>query len=160
MLNGPLAFAAQLDHIWWGVSVEDRKYGLPRIDALREAPAAVRFLSIEPLLEDLGEITWTASTGSSSAAKAARREADAGEWVTTIRSSAKPPMCRFSSSNGEACGNPKPGGCWMAAHSTKCRNVTPGKYCRISQAGMIEEVRNWEAEYVPVTDRVPQALLL
>jgi protein gp37 len=56
MLAGPLSFAAQLDHIWWGVSVEDRKYGLPRIEALRDATAAVRFLSIEPLLEDLGKV--------------------------------------------------------------------------------------------------------
>lgn len=59
MLRGPLASAAQLDHIWWGVSVENRKHGLPRIDALRDAPAAVRFLSIEPLLEDLGPIDLT-----------------------------------------------------------------------------------------------------
>jgi protein gp37 len=43
-------------HIWLGVSVEDRKYGLPRIDQLRETPAAMRFLSIEPLLEDLGAV--------------------------------------------------------------------------------------------------------
>ena len=43
-------------HIWLGVSVEDRKHGLPRIDELRRTPAAIRFLSIEPLLEDLGEI--------------------------------------------------------------------------------------------------------
>jgi protein gp37 len=43
-------------NVWLGVSVEDRKYGLPRIDVLRELPAAVRFLSIEPQLEDLGEI--------------------------------------------------------------------------------------------------------
>lgn len=43
-------------HIWLGVSVEDRRYGLPRIDVLREASAGVRFLSIEPLLEDLGRI--------------------------------------------------------------------------------------------------------
>ena len=35
--------------------MEDRKT-LRRIDHLRAAPAAVRFLSIEPLLEDLGEI--------------------------------------------------------------------------------------------------------
>ncbi len=59
MLCGPLAFAAQLGHIWWGVSVENRKHGLPRIDELRQAPAAVRFLSIEPLLEDLGTINLT-----------------------------------------------------------------------------------------------------
>jgi hypothetical protein len=39
-----------------GVSVEDRQYGLPRIADLQSAPAAVRFLSIEPLLEDLGAL--------------------------------------------------------------------------------------------------------
>lgn len=43
-------------NVWLGVSVEDRKYGLPRVDILRTIPAAVRFLSIEPLLEDLGDI--------------------------------------------------------------------------------------------------------
>jgi protein gp37 len=46
-------------NIWLGVSVEDRKYGLPRIEHLRATPAAVRFLSIEPLLEDIGEIDLT-----------------------------------------------------------------------------------------------------
>jgi protein gp37 len=56
LLRSKLSFAASLKHIWWGVSVEDRKYGLPRINDLRAAPAAVRFLSIEPLLEDLGRI--------------------------------------------------------------------------------------------------------
>lgn len=44
------------DNAWMGVSVEDRKYGLPRIDQLRHIPARVRFLSVEPLLEDLGEM--------------------------------------------------------------------------------------------------------
>ncbi|WP_127804082.1 phage Gp37/Gp68 family protein [Hydrogenophaga sp. NH-16] len=39
-----------------GVSVEDKKYGLPRIDYLRKVKAKTRFLSIEPLLEDLGPI--------------------------------------------------------------------------------------------------------
>jgi protein gp37 len=29
LLNGRLSFAAEQKHIWWGVSVEDRKYGLP-----------------------------------------------------------------------------------------------------------------------------------
>jgi protein gp37 len=43
-------------HIWLGVSVEDRKYGLPRIDDLRAAIASVRFLSVEPLLEHLGRV--------------------------------------------------------------------------------------------------------
>lgn len=45
--------------IWMGTSVEDKRHGLPRIDVLRQVPAAVRFLSIEPLLEDLGEIDLT-----------------------------------------------------------------------------------------------------
>ena len=56
MLASDLQFAGAKDNIWWGVSVEDKKYGLPRLDDLRNSPAKVRFLSIEPLLEDLGEI--------------------------------------------------------------------------------------------------------
>ncbi len=56
LLNTKLRFAAGQPHIWWGVSVEDRKYGLPRIEHLRDSPVKVRFLSVEPLLEDLGKI--------------------------------------------------------------------------------------------------------
>ena len=41
---------------WLGVSVEDRKYGVPRIAVLRNIQAKVRFLSIEPLLESLGSL--------------------------------------------------------------------------------------------------------
>lgn len=43
-------------NVWLGVSCEDRRYGLPRIDKLRPIPAVVRFLSVEPLLEDLGTL--------------------------------------------------------------------------------------------------------
>jgi protein gp37 len=57
LLNTKLKFAARLRHVWWGVSVENRKHGLPRIAHLRATDARVRFLSIEPLLEDLGPIT-------------------------------------------------------------------------------------------------------
>lgn len=46
-------------NVWLGVTVEDREHGLPRIEHLRNIPARVRFLSIEPLLEDLGEIDLT-----------------------------------------------------------------------------------------------------
>ena len=56
LLRTRLKFAAGQQHIWWGVSVEDRRYGLPRIEDLRSAPAFTRFLSVEPLLEDLGLI--------------------------------------------------------------------------------------------------------
>ncbi|MEK8034244.1 phage Gp37/Gp68 family protein [Ideonella sp. DXS29W] len=41
---------------WLGVSVENRKHGVPRIDHLRRVPAHIRFLSVEPLLEDVGEL--------------------------------------------------------------------------------------------------------
>ena len=58
------------NNVWLGVSVEDRKYGLPRIDLLREIDASIRFVSIEPLLESLGEfdladIHWTIVGGES-----------------------------------------------------------------------------------------------
>jgi protein gp37 len=54
LLQSRLRFAAEQAHIWWGVSVENKEYGLPRIKHLSAAPASVRFLSIEPLLEDIG----------------------------------------------------------------------------------------------------------
>ncbi len=43
-------------NVWLGVSVEDKKHGLERIEYLRKVNAHIRFLSVEPLLEDLGEI--------------------------------------------------------------------------------------------------------
>ena len=56
LLSGKLQAAARAAHIWWGVSVENRQHGLPRIAKLRGAKPAVAFLSIEPLLEDLGKV--------------------------------------------------------------------------------------------------------
>lgn len=41
---------------WLGVTVEDREHGLPRLDLLRQVPAFIRFVSVEPLLEDLGKV--------------------------------------------------------------------------------------------------------
>jgi protein gp37 len=46
-------------NVWLGVSVENKKHGVPRISVLREIDASVRFLSVEPLLEPLGEIDLT-----------------------------------------------------------------------------------------------------
>jgi protein gp37 len=43
------------DNVWLGVSVEDRRR-LRRIDYLRQVDAKVRFLSVEPLLENLGDM--------------------------------------------------------------------------------------------------------
>lgn len=86
LLSGRLRFAAEAQHIWWGVSVEDKKYGLPRIQDLQKSPARVRFLSIEPLLEGLGKmnldgIHW-AIVGGESGHGARPIKA---EWVTAIR---------------------------------------------------------------------------
>jgi protein gp37 len=62
--------SAWLSNVWLGATVEDRKHGVPRIAKLREVPARVRFLSCEPLLEDLGDmdltgIHWVISGGES-----------------------------------------------------------------------------------------------
>jgi len=91
LLKGPLAAHAAASHIWWGVSVEDRKHGLPRISHLQDvAAAAVRFLSIEPLLEDLGEIDlrgihWVIVGGESGpGARPMKRE-----WVVSIMEQCK-----------------------------------------------------------------------
>jgi protein gp37 len=86
MLQNRLQFAARLSHIWWGVSVEDRLHGLPRVQHLRQAPAAVRFLSIEPLLENLGQINledihWVIVGGESGSGARPM----AAEWALSIR---------------------------------------------------------------------------
>lgn len=47
------------ENAWIGVSVEDKKYGVPRIDYLRQINANIRFLSVEPLLECIGELNLT-----------------------------------------------------------------------------------------------------
>jgi protein gp37 len=60
LLCGELREFAGLPQVWWGASVENRRHGLPRVAHLRRVPAGgVRFLSCEPLLEDLGEMDLT-----------------------------------------------------------------------------------------------------
>ena len=56
LLSGELKWLSVLPHVWFGVSVENRQHGIPRIESLRATPAAVRFLSVEPLLESLGAV--------------------------------------------------------------------------------------------------------
>lgn len=86
LLNTKIHFAAKQQHILWGVSVENRKHGLPRIDHLRQSSALRRFLSIEPLLEDLGSINldrikWVIVGGESGAGARPMEKA----WVRSIR---------------------------------------------------------------------------
>lgn len=74
-------------NVWLGVSVENRRHGVPRIDVLRSIPAKIRFLSCEPLLEDLGTINlagihWVI-VGGESGAKARPMKP---EWARAIRS--------------------------------------------------------------------------
>jgi protein gp37 len=85
LLSTRLQFAAKERHIWWGVSVEDRRYGLPRIEHLRMAPAHIKFLSIEPLLEDLGRVElsgihWAIVGGESGHGARPMKE----QWVQNI----------------------------------------------------------------------------
>lgn len=56
LLRTKLQRASRAGHIWWGVSVEDQEHGKPRMDDLRAAQPAMAFLSVEPLLEDLGHL--------------------------------------------------------------------------------------------------------
>jgi protein gp37 len=86
LLNTRLRFAATEPHIWWGVSVENQKHGLPRIEHLRAGDAAVRFLSVEPLLEDLGVVNlqgidWVIVGGESGPGARPMKK----EWVVSLR---------------------------------------------------------------------------
>jgi protein gp37 len=86
LLKTKLREAASKTHIWWGVSVENRRHGLPRIAHLRAAGVAVPFLSVEPLLEELGEIDLNAIkwviVGGESGPRARPMKRD---WVVNIR---------------------------------------------------------------------------
>ncbi len=73
------------ENLWMGVSVESEEE-LPRIDDLRQVPAAVRFLSCEPLLGplpdlDLEGIHWVIAGGESGPNHRMLDQA----WVTQIR---------------------------------------------------------------------------
>jgi protein gp37 len=85
LLATKLKLAAQKPHIWFGVSVENRKHGLPRIAHLKSANPATSFLSIEPLLEDIGIVDyagldWVIVGGESGAGARPMDE----NWVTRV----------------------------------------------------------------------------
>jgi protein gp37 len=78
-----------LPNVWLGTSVEDDRV-LDRIDALRRVPAAIRFVSFEPLIgsvasADLTAIHWVIVGGESGP----RARLMAPEWVEEIET-----MCR------------------------------------------------------------------
>jgi protein gp37 len=72
-------------NVWMGVSVENEDY-LGRVDQLRATPAAVKFLSLEPLLGpvpglDLEGIDWVIAGGESGPGARPMRE----EWALEVR---------------------------------------------------------------------------
>ncbi len=72
-------------NVWMGVSIENRRF-VDRADLLREVPAAVRFISAEPLLGpleglDLAEIDWLIAGGESGH----RARPAKPEWVRELR---------------------------------------------------------------------------
>ncbi len=74
------------ENIWLGVTVEDIKHGVPRIDKLRNINASIKFLSVEPLLEDIGKINLTGIdwviVGGESGAKARPMKQ---EWALNVK---------------------------------------------------------------------------
>jgi protein gp37 len=83
-------------NVWLGVSVEDRRYGVPRIEHLQRTPAHVRFLSVEPLLADVGRldlrgIHWVIVGGESGHSARPMKP----EWAENVRRQAVEQGARF-----------------------------------------------------------------
>lgn len=145
LLSTKLAFASELAHIWWGVSVEDKRFGVTRIAHLRQSPAAVRFLSIEPLLEDVGTldlrgIHWVIVGGESGAGARPMKQV----WVTSIRQQCRAARVPFffkqwGGVRKSAAGRELDGRTYddMPPRSAHCM---PARTMRVA---MIAEVVNW-----------------
>lgn len=104
--------------IWIGTSIEDRAR-LQRLEALRNTPAAIRFLSLEPLLEDLGEIDLTGISwvivGGESGPRARPMHPD---WARSIRDqcvAAQVPFF-FKQWGTWIPWEPEHGPCWASQH--------------------------------------------
>jgi protein gp37 len=72
-------------NVWMGVSIENRRF-VRRADHLREVPAAVRFISAEPLLGpldglDLAGIDWLIAGGESGH----RHRRVRADWIRDLR---------------------------------------------------------------------------
>jgi len=83
-------------NIWLGVTVEDRESGIPRIDHLRKVNAAIRFLSVEPLLQDLGRfdlsgIHWVIVGGESGPNARPMHQG----WVLSLKEQCEKYGCAF-----------------------------------------------------------------
>jgi len=84
------------ENAWLGVSVENQEYGLSRIDFLRKIDAKIRFLSCEPLLENLGilnlqGIHWVIVGGESGA----NARPMSVEWAKNIQEQCEKQQVKF-----------------------------------------------------------------
>ncbi len=84
------------DNAWLGVTVENRKEGVPRIKELAKIKSTIRFLSVEPLLEDLGKINlskidWVI-VGGESGVKARRMEKS---WALSVKRQCRQQKVKF-----------------------------------------------------------------
>lgn len=86
----PADWCGGYPNVWLGTTVENRKNGYPRMEALRQVPAILRFLSCEPLLENLPDLDLTgidwAIVGGESGAHARPFDID---WAQTIKQQCK-----------------------------------------------------------------------
>jgi len=124
LLSGKLKFAADATNIWWGVSVENRKHGLPRVRDLQLSTATVRFLSIEPLLEDLGaidlaRIDWVIVGGESGPGARPMSQ----DWVINVRNQCRSAGVKFFFKQWGACERRKVGDFWAGARMMSCQEV-------------------------------------
>ena len=105
-------------NVWLGVTVENKKHGLRRLDILRDIPAMVRFLSIEPLIEDLGNldlsgIHWVIVGGESGNQARAMNPV----WVNKIQSQCKEQNVPFFFKQWG--GRRNKGGCLLGGYEEK-----------------------------------------
>jgi protein gp37 len=113
-------------HVWLGTSVEDERV-LKRVDALREVPAQLRFLSCEPLIGPLHGLSLEAIhwviVGGESGPGARPMDRD---WVTAIRalcSARRVPFFfkQWGGTNKKRAGRLLDGRTWDAMPGQVCR---------------------------------------
>jgi len=120
-----LALTDKIDwpaNVWMGVSVESERYKA-RIDHLRKTGAAVKFLSLEPLLGSLGrldltDIDWVIVGGESGPGARPMRP----EWSMKCASNASAPEYPSSLSSGVEFRKSVPAVSSMVERTMKCRS--------------------------------------
>lgn len=128
------------DNVWAGVTVESSAY-LSRLDDLARVPAAIRFVSMEPLLGPIpkfraDKLDWVILGGESGPGARPMEKA----WVKRSATAAVSTIYRSSSSNGAAPTARKPAASSMAASASRCPATSTNRQryrstCNNSQTG-------------------------